>query len=68
MNTQHTDTHTDTPAYAVVYAYRRGSSGGTTPAYTTIEGALTHLYRSGQPFDTARIKRVPLTDQTRHSD
>ena len=39
--------------------------GGVTPAYTTIEAALTHLYRSGVPFDTARIRRVPLTDQTR---
>ena len=68
MNTTNTNTDTDTPAHAVVYAYRRAQSGGTTPAYTTIEGALTHLYRSGALFDSVRIKRVPHTDQTRHSD
>ena len=65
MNTTH---NTELKAYAVVYAYNRSQSGGTTPAYTTIEGALTHLYRSGALFDSVRIKRVPHTDHTRLSD
>ena len=59
MNTQ------PNTAYAIVYAYNRAQSGGVTPAYTTIEAALAHLYRSGVQFDTARIRRVPLTAETR---
>ena len=65
MNTTH---NTELCAYAVVYAYRRSQSGGITPAYTTIQGALAHLYQSGAQFDSVRIRRVPHTDQTRHSD
>ena len=54
-------------AYAVVYSYNKGQSGGTTPSFATVDQALAFLYNKVDLWDSARIKTVPHTAQTRHS-
>ena len=54
-------------AYAIAYANNTSDRRLLTPAYTTVEMALTYLYTQVDEWHTAVIKRVAHTAQTRHS-
>ena len=54
-------------AYAIAYANNTSDRRLLTPAYATVEMALTYLYTQVDEWHTAVIKRVAHTAQTRHS-
>jgi len=54
-------------AYAIAYANTTSDRRLLTPAYVTVELALTYLYTCVDEWHTAVIKRVAHTAQTRHS-
>ena len=54
-------------AYAIAYANDTSDRRLLTPAYATVELALTYLYTCVDEWHDAVIKRVAHTAQTRHS-
>ena len=62
MNTQQ-----HTKAYAIAYANTTSDRRLLTPAYVTVELALTYLYTCVDEWHDAVIKTVAHTAQTRHS-
>ena len=62
MNTQQ-----HTKAYAIAYANTTSDRRLLTPAYVTVELALTYLYTHVDDWQDAVIKTVTHTAQTRHS-
>ena len=56
-----------TKAYAIAYANTTSDRRLLTPAYVTVELALTYLYTCVDDWQDAVIKTVTHTAQTRHS-
>ena len=54
-------------AYAIAYANNTSDRRLLTPAYATVELALTYLYTQVDEWHDAVIKTVAHTAQTRHS-
>ena len=54
-------------AYAVAYSNTHSDRRLLTPAYITVEMALTYLYTQVNSWHTAVVKTVAHTTQTRHS-
>ena len=54
-------------AYAIAYANNTSDRRLLTPAYTTVELALTYLYTQVDEWHDAVINRVAHTAQTRHT-